>query len=508
MAGKLQGSSIESGTIAVATLSSEVSQVIQAGGGPKIITVTYPSDDTAANTIGNQTITVTGTGFNENVTVFIGSVSGINQAPTVSRANSNSLSFTTPALSANIYQLYVVNTDGGVGTYNTFYVSNEPTWVSNTSLGQFVVSGAASMQLSATSDSTIIYTLSTGSSLPNGLNLFSNGLISGTLVTPPASETAYNFIVVATDQENQNSSKSFTYTGIVTTFTISPAVDGNTNIVLSTGSVFSINSNGIYTITPLGDFQANVQIWGAGGGGSIDGGYGGGGGYSTGIISFRSNVTYNVIVGSGGVGSPANRGAGGGGGGSGIKFLANSTTIIVSGGGGGGSGAVAPAVAAAGGGGGTTGQDGISGDRGFGYTYGGRGGTQSAAGAGASGGRRNGAAGSGSNGGQGGTGSPQGAGGIGYGNGGYGTYNGGDAGSGGGGGGYYGGGEGGGDAGGFGGGGGSGNINSVIVTSGNTIAAAYHIAAANSSSSRSGAGTGGLNNGNRGANGRIVFTGT
>lgn len=497
MAGKLEGTAIEAGTVTNAKLAADVSAVIQAGGGPKITGVTYPGDDTAANTVGGQTIIVTGSGFNPGVAVYIGNLSGANQAPAVSRANSNYLSFTTPALAANIHKIYVVNTDGGVGTYHTFQVSGEPTWVTNTSLGQFVVSANISKQLEATSDSNVAYTLASGSSLPSGMTLASNGLIGGALTSPPGSETAYNFSVVATDQENQSSTKAFTYTGIVFTFSISPAVDGTSNIALTTGSTLAINANGFYTITPLGDFSANVQVWGAGGGGSVDGGTGGGGGYSAGIVSFKSGVSYNVVIGSGGFGSPSGRASGAGGAGSGIRFVSNSTAVIVAGGGGGGY--AAGRVGA--GGGGTTGQNATP------TGAGGYGGTQSAAGAGGSGGRRTGASGSGPNGGGGATGSPIAAGGVGYGSGGVGAYNGGDAGSGGGGGGYFGGGEGGGDAGAFGGGGGSGYINPLIVTGGYTETAALNVAGASANPSRSGAGNGGPANGNRAANGRIVITG-
>lgn len=497
MAGKLEGTAIEAGTVTVSKLASDVSAVIQAGGGPKVISIVYPGDDTAANTLGGQTISVTGTGFNPNVRVFIGTIGGASEAPTVSRANANSLSFTTPALSSGMYQLFVVNQDGGVATFPRFQVSGDPSWVTSSSLGQFVISTGMSKQLEAISDSTIVYTLANGSSLPAGTSLASNGLISGTLSSPPASETTYNFSVVAADQENQSSERAFSYTGILFTFSISPAINGASNIALTTGSTLAINSNGFYTITPLGDFSANVQVWGAGGGGSVDGGTGGGGGYSAGIVSFKSGVSYNVVIGSGGFGSPSSRASGAGGAGSGIRFVSNSTAVIVAGGGGGGYSAGRVGA----GGGGTTGQNATP------TGAGGYGGTQSAAGSGGSGGRRTGASGSGPNGGGGATGSPIAAGGVGYGSGGVGAYNGGDAGSGGGGGGYFGGGEGGGDAGAFGGGGGSGYINPLIVTGGYTETAALNVAGANANPSRSGAGNGGPANGNRAANGRIVITG-
>jgi hypothetical protein len=499
MAGKLVGTAIVPGSVTVAKLANDVSAVIQAGGGPKVISVGYPGDDTAANSVGAQTITVTGTGFNPNVKVFIGSISGGTEAPTVSRANANSLSFTTPALTQGLYQLYVVNSDGGVGTFPRFQVSGDPAWVTSSSLGQFVVSAGMNKQLEAISDSTITYTLANGSSLPAGTSLASNGLISGTLTSPPGAETTYNFSVVATDQENQNSERAFSYTGILFTFSISPAVNGQSNIALTTGSTLNLTTNGAYTITPLGDFSANVQVWGAGGGG-YGSGTGGGGGYSTGIIAFKSGVQYNVVVGSAGASTPSGRAASGAGAGSGIEFKSNSTAIIVAGGGGGSAGGGPAEARGGGGGGGTTGQNALS------VGAGGYGGTQSAAGAGGNGGRRTGASGSGRNGGGGNTGSPAAAGGVGFGNGGIGTYNGGDQGSGGGGGGYWGGGEGGGDAGGFGGGGGSGYINTNVVTSGNTQQANYRWSPNTSPNFLSTFGNGGLGTAS-GNNGAIIITG-
>lgn len=499
MAGKLRGTAISSGTISISRLASDVSAVIAAGGGPKIVSITYPDDDTAANTTGGQSIIVTGTGFNANVKVFIGNISGANQVSVVTRANSNSLSFVSPELSAGVYSLYIVNEDGGSVTFPRFFVSGEPNWVNSASLGQFVVSAGMNKQLEATSDSNVVYTLANGSSLPAGTSLASNGLISGTLSSPPASETTYNFSVIATDEENQSSERAFSYTGILYTFSISPAVDGQSNIALPTGSTFNLTTNGAYTITPLGDFSANVQVWGAGGGG-YGSGTGGGGGYSTGIIAFKTGVQYNVVVGSAGASTPSGRAASGGGAGSGIEFKSNSTAIIVAGGGGGSAGGGPGQARGGAGGGGSSGQNALN------TGAGGYGGSQSAAGAGGNGGRRTGASGSGRNGGGGNTGSLAAAGGVGFGNGGIGTYNGGDQGSGGGGGGYWGGGEGGGDAGGFGGGGGSGYINTNVVTSGNTQQANYRWSPNTSPNFLSTFGDGGLGTA-PGSNGAIIIIG-
>jgi hypothetical protein len=109
---------------------------------------------------------------------------------------------------------------------------------------------------------------------------------------------------------------------------ISPAVvAGNTFVNFqAVGGVLTISSNGAYNLTPTNTFSANVMVWGAGGGSST--GNGGAGGFSTGLMTFLANVSYNVVVGRGGS-------SGTGGGGSGIEYLANANVIIVAGGGGG-----------------------------------------------------------------------------------------------------------------------------------------------------------------------------
>lgn len=116
------------------------------------------------------------------------------------------------------------------------------------------------------------------------------------------------------------------------TITISPAIDGRTTYDLTriSAGVLTLSSFGAWNLTPNTTFSANVLIWG--GGGSAQPANGGAGGFSTGIMTFKENVSYNVVVGRAGA-------SGAGGGGSGIEYLTNSVPIIIAGGGGaGGSG--------------------------------------------------------------------------------------------------------------------------------------------------------------------------
>ena len=183
------------------------------GSGPTITNVQITDssynviDDTAVSTSGGY-LKITGTNFSSGCTVIIG---GTN-ATSTAFVNSTMLNVEVPAAAAGTYIVYVVNTDGGVAIrVNGLTYSGTPTWVTDSTLSGGTVDSAISIQLSATSDSTITYTLQNGSSLPSGLSLSSSGLLSGT-ITGLSSETTYNFNIVATDIELQDSPRSFSIT--------------------------------------------------------------------------------------------------------------------------------------------------------------------------------------------------------------------------------------------------------------------------------------------------------
>ena len=71
MARKLRGTAIQSGTISITQLSTTVVNNITTGGGPKVTSITYPNSATAAVNTGNQSIVLTGTGFESNVQVYV-----------------------------------------------------------------------------------------------------------------------------------------------------------------------------------------------------------------------------------------------------------------------------------------------------------------------------------------------------------------------------------------------------------------------------------------------------
>ena len=253
---KLDGTYIQTGSITTTQLSSAVTTQISAGGGPKVSSLIYPGNDTAGNTVGGQTVYINGSGFETNNAIYINS----NAVPSKSFISASNLSFTTPALSTGIYPVYVINTDSGAtAIFVPGYISSaEPAWV--TSAGSLSAlqdeETAWSYSLSATGDAPVTYALAGGSSLPSGISLAANGVVSGTLSSPPGIETTYTFSVVATDAENQESTRQFT----VST-TASEGVLFAKNVLLihadgtnnKTNHTFLDSSNNNFTITRYGN---------------------------------------------------------------------------------------------------------------------------------------------------------------------------------------------------------------------------------------------------------------
>jgi alpha-tubulin suppressor-like RCC1 family protein len=159
-------------------------------------------DDTAVN-VGGGYIVVTGTNFAEGVTVLVDTTA----ASAVTRVNSTTLRVQVPAKAAASYNLFVVNPDGGTGIrVSGITYSGLPAWVTSTPLTNKTRNTLINFNLSAT-DATS-YALAAGSTLPAGTALLANGYFYGT-PTGADIDTTYSFDIVATDAENQESSKTF-----------------------------------------------------------------------------------------------------------------------------------------------------------------------------------------------------------------------------------------------------------------------------------------------------------
>ena len=146
---------------------------------PKVSTIDYPGDDTAADPAGGQTITLTGSGFLVGASVLInGSAVGV-----VSVVSSTTITFTSPANSAGSYVLYVINTDGGTAiAIPGIQYSGVPTWTTAAgSLGNVYETASFNQTVTATGDAPITYSLFSGS-IPPGATFNSNGTITGTSI--------------------------------------------------------------------------------------------------------------------------------------------------------------------------------------------------------------------------------------------------------------------------------------------------------------------------------------
>jgi len=154
VANSLPATAIVAGSITTTQLAPSVANVVTVGSNPKIASLDYPGDDTAANTGGGQTVVINGSGFKSNVSVYING----NAVPSVTYTNANSISITTPALAAATYPLYVINTDDG-GTailIPGIQYSGTPSWVTTSPLSD-VMGYGGEFNITGTSWSSVSY---------------------------------------------------------------------------------------------------------------------------------------------------------------------------------------------------------------------------------------------------------------------------------------------------------------------------------------------------------------
>jgi hypothetical protein len=171
----------------------------------------------APNTIDNtQTqIVITGTNFEITPNVeLISTTGGITLADTITRNSATQLTINATLTVDGTYFVRIENPNGLAVRSSTalLTVSDAPTWVTAAgSLGSIAAGSSASFTVSATSDSAVTYSITSGA-LPGGFTLNSaTGVISGT-ESGATAETNYNFTVTATDAESQTASRAFSIT--------------------------------------------------------------------------------------------------------------------------------------------------------------------------------------------------------------------------------------------------------------------------------------------------------
>jgi len=244
-------------TPAIANLAitqAKIASSVDLGGAVKIANVQVANsswsllDDTAVDTDGGYVL-VNGTNFVSGCNVLVGNVA----ATSVTFVSATQLRVQVPATAAGSYIMYVSNPDGATGIrLNAITFSADPQWVTDSTLASQSVDSAISVQLSAT-DATS-YSLQAGSSLPANTTLASNGLFSGT-ITGINEDTVYNFTVVATDAENQDSPRAFSVT-----VTVGDTYFKETVLLLNADANTFIRdaSNNSFNITPSGDVRPSA----------------------------------------------------------------------------------------------------------------------------------------------------------------------------------------------------------------------------------------------------------
>jgi hypothetical protein len=179
-------------------------------------TIVYPTiSSISPSTITNAAtnVTITGTGYVTVPNVEAWSTSG-------AIINANSVAFTSATtIVANLtlptdgtYFLRVENPAGlSVRSSSALLtVSDEPTWTTASgSLGEVAAGGTMSFTIAATGDSTLAYSVASGS-MPGGASLNSStGAITGT-ESGASADTTYSFTARVTDAESQTADRAFT----------------------------------------------------------------------------------------------------------------------------------------------------------------------------------------------------------------------------------------------------------------------------------------------------------
>jgi hypothetical protein len=169
--------------------------------------------------VGSGTFEVTGTNF---TTGAIASVIGTNgveinaTSTTVNSIVSVSASFTGLVRDNEPYNLKITNTSNLFGLLpGAIYVNNILSWQTAAgSLGTFGEQVAISVSAIAIDDSTLSYSLASGSTLPSGITLNSStGVISGTLPSI-ATNTTYTFTINASDGSNPAVPRTFSIASV------------------------------------------------------------------------------------------------------------------------------------------------------------------------------------------------------------------------------------------------------------------------------------------------------
>lgn len=181
-------------------------------------------------------------------------------------------------------------------TYIPIYpIWNTPSYVQAFNAGQTI-----NLSFNAYSNSTVTYTVTSGS-LPKGLTLNSStGLLSGTTI-PEGVVVDYSFTVSATDQEGH----ATPITNILTVNSLPMTGTGGTLTTDRLYNYHTFTTSGTFTVTSTSanSYASVLIVGGGGGGGAGNGGGGGAGGYVY-LPAVQIPVgSYAITIGTGGAGA-------------------------------------------------------------------------------------------------------------------------------------------------------------------------------------------------------------
>ena len=168
----------------------------------------------------SQTFTLNGTNFvSIPIVEFIASTGAITRATAVSFTSATALSVTTN-LASGSYFIRVENNDGNAvrSTNAILSASTSPTWSTAAgSLGTFAGDTSGTLAtVAATSDSTITYSVTSGSSdltsAGVSLNPSTGALTTSDFGGSSTTATTYTFEITATDAESQTAARTFSLT--------------------------------------------------------------------------------------------------------------------------------------------------------------------------------------------------------------------------------------------------------------------------------------------------------
>ena len=191
----------------LSTISAISSSVGTGASGPVILSVyvtdsSYVNlDDTAVSTSGGY-IKLTGTGF---VTGCIAYVNGV--AATTTFVSSTEIRAVVPALASGTYSLMMFNSAGSGSLWATGLVTSGFPTVTTSSYSNS--GNVLNIQLLASGDGTLVYTLQSGSTLPAGVTLSSSGVLSGT-ASALTSATVVSFTILVNDAQLQTVQQAIT----------------------------------------------------------------------------------------------------------------------------------------------------------------------------------------------------------------------------------------------------------------------------------------------------------